>query len=271
MLNRSNECKFHLVQILPQTSSKNKFPNSAIQGTQAARGKVTSVPFPTASCPARTWPTVSFLISLCLSWMMGFPNGSAIKNPPAMQEMQETQVQSLGGKDPFGGGNGNPLQYSSRGQRSLAGYSPWGTSVWNDWASQRQKRHPDPCGNTQANVWAWHSDKQKQRLGWEDEREVPSLSRSTQTVSSMRVRTEREGGPWHPAQCPRWAGRWKPGLEKGASHLFGEASPWALEQRPPQQEEGKASCPYKHTPRGCLPLYIPICVISLVLVFSVSS
>ena len=24
-----------------------------------------------------------------------------------------------------GGGNGNPLQYSSHGQRSLVGYSPW--------------------------------------------------------------------------------------------------------------------------------------------------
>ena len=28
----------------------------------------------------------------------GFPGGSAVKNPPAMQE---TQVQSLGGKDPL--------------------------------------------------------------------------------------------------------------------------------------------------------------------------
>ena len=25
-----------------------------------------------------------------------------------------------------GGGNGNPLQYSLHGQRSLVGYSPWG-------------------------------------------------------------------------------------------------------------------------------------------------
>ena len=53
----------------------------------------------------------------------------AVKNLPAMQEMQETQVQSLGQEDP-GEGHGNPLQNSClenpHGQRSLAGYSPWG-------------------------------------------------------------------------------------------------------------------------------------------------
>ena len=39
---------------------------------------------------------------------LGFPGGSVVKNPPAVQEMQ---VQSLGGED-CGEGNGNPLQYS---------------------------------------------------------------------------------------------------------------------------------------------------------------
>ena len=32
-------------------------------------------------------------------WIWGFPGGSAVKNPPAMQEMRETQVWSLGGED----------------------------------------------------------------------------------------------------------------------------------------------------------------------------
>ena len=32
---------------------------------------------------------------------MGFPGGSAIKNLPAMQEMQETWVRSLGQEDPL--------------------------------------------------------------------------------------------------------------------------------------------------------------------------
>ena len=56
----------------------------------------------------------------------GFPGGSAVKNPPAVQEMQETrvpslgqdqeiqetQVQSQGWEDSPGGGHGNPLQYA---------------------------------------------------------------------------------------------------------------------------------------------------------------
>ena len=32
---------------------------------------------------------------------MGFPGGSAVKNLPAMQEMQEMWVQSLSGEDPL--------------------------------------------------------------------------------------------------------------------------------------------------------------------------
>ena len=32
---------------------------------------------------------------------LGFPSGSAVKNPPAMQESRETLVQSLGQKDPL--------------------------------------------------------------------------------------------------------------------------------------------------------------------------
>ena len=35
-----------------------------------------------------------------------------LKNQPAMQEAQETQVQTLGGEDPLEEENGDPLQYS---------------------------------------------------------------------------------------------------------------------------------------------------------------
>ena len=53
-----------------------------------------------------------------------------MKNPPEMQEPQETQVRSLGREDSPGGGHGNPLQYSClenpQGQRRLVGYSPRG-------------------------------------------------------------------------------------------------------------------------------------------------
>ena len=42
----------------------------------------------------------------------GFPGGSAVKNPPSVQEPQETQFRSLDQKDPLEEENGNPLQYS---------------------------------------------------------------------------------------------------------------------------------------------------------------
>ena len=32
---------------------------------------------------------------------MSFPDGSAVKNPPAMQETQEISVRSLGGEEPL--------------------------------------------------------------------------------------------------------------------------------------------------------------------------
>ena len=39
--------------------------------------------------------------------------------------MWETWVQSLGKEDPLEKENGNPLQYSCHGRRSLLGYGPW--------------------------------------------------------------------------------------------------------------------------------------------------
>ena len=50
--------------------------------------------------------------------------------PPIQGVMQETKVHFLGWEDPPGGGHSNPTQYScleSHGQRSLTGYSPWGS------------------------------------------------------------------------------------------------------------------------------------------------
>ena len=57
----------------------------------------------------------------------GFPGGSVVKNPPAVQE---TQIGSQGSGRSPGEGNGNPftvfLPEKFHGQRSLVGYSPWG-------------------------------------------------------------------------------------------------------------------------------------------------
>ena len=69
-----------------------------------------------------------------MSWVkeylvMGFPGGSAVKNPPAnAEDARDTGSISGSGRCP-GEGSGNPLQYSclgNHGQRSLLGYSPWG-------------------------------------------------------------------------------------------------------------------------------------------------
>ena len=58
------------------------------------------------------WILLSLNHQLLPTSALGFPDGSAVKNPPAMQEMQ---VQSLShGRSP-GGGYGNPLQYSCLG------------------------------------------------------------------------------------------------------------------------------------------------------------
>ena len=58
-----------------------------------------------------------------------FTTSSVVKNPPAMQEMQEMQVQSLSWEDPLENEiatHSSILAWKSHGQRSLVGYSPWG-------------------------------------------------------------------------------------------------------------------------------------------------
>ena len=63
---------------------------------------------------------------------MGFAGSSVVKNLPAMQETQATQVRSLGQEDPWRRKwQPTPVFFpvKSHGQRSLAGYSPWGCRV----------------------------------------------------------------------------------------------------------------------------------------------
>ena len=71
---------------------------------------------------------------------MGFPDGSDGKE-------SDCNTRDLGlipglGRSP-GGGHGNPLQYSClenpHGQRSLAGYSPWGQKE--SYATERVTKH----------------------------------------------------------------------------------------------------------------------------------
>ena len=60
----------------------------------------------------------------------GFPSGSGVKNPTAMQEMQQTKVRSLGWEDPLEEGmtthSSIPTWKISWTERSLVGSSPRG-------------------------------------------------------------------------------------------------------------------------------------------------
>ena len=61
--------------------------------------------------------------------IFGFPSDSTVKNPPAVQEMQETEVRSLGPEDPLEKEmaiHSGILAWKSHGQRSLVGHSPEG-------------------------------------------------------------------------------------------------------------------------------------------------
>ena len=77
----------------------------------------------------------------------GFPDGSMVKNPPAMQEPQETQVQFLGQEDPLEEGTATHssilLPGESQGQGSLVGYSPWGHKESE--ATEHAHVHPGKC------------------------------------------------------------------------------------------------------------------------------
>ena len=59
----------------------------------------------------------------------GFPGGSVVKNPLAIQETQETRVGSLSWEDHLEEGrttHSSILAWKIPGQRSRAGYSPQG-------------------------------------------------------------------------------------------------------------------------------------------------
>ena len=64
---------------------------------------------------------------------MGFPGGSAVKNPSANPGDAGSVLPESEGSP--GEGNDSPLQYSCLGksheQRSLTGYSPWGSTELN--------------------------------------------------------------------------------------------------------------------------------------------
>ena len=64
-------------------------------------------------CAKKAWTSLVLSgIWPAQSAQWGFPGGSEVKNPSAVQYTQETWVWHQGWEDPGGEGNGNPVQYS---------------------------------------------------------------------------------------------------------------------------------------------------------------
>ena len=78
------------------------------------------------------WPWQADSLPLVPSVKQGFPGGS-VKNPTAMQGMQQTRVRSRVGQTPRRRKRQPTpvfLPEEPHGLRSLAGYSPWGRKEW---------------------------------------------------------------------------------------------------------------------------------------------
>ena len=59
---------------------------------------------------------------------LGFPGGSVVKNPPALQQMEEMHVRSLGWENLLEREMAVTVVFmlgESHGQRNQVGYSPW--------------------------------------------------------------------------------------------------------------------------------------------------
>ena len=81
-----------------------------------------------------------------LNWSLGFPGGSAIKNPPANAGTTGDVGSAPGlGRSP-GGGNGNPLQYSCHNnpmeRRAWCATVHGVTRVRQDWRTERRELRP---------------------------------------------------------------------------------------------------------------------------------
>ena len=64
-----------------------------------------------------------------------FPGGASGKAHTCQFRRQDTGVQALGWEDPLAEGRAtHSMPGGVHGQRSLAGYSPWGTQRWTELA-----------------------------------------------------------------------------------------------------------------------------------------
>ena len=88
--------------------------------------------------------------------MIVYPNGSLVKNPHAMKEMQESWVWSLSQENSLEEEmQPTPvfLPGKSNGQRNLAGYSPWDHKE-SDMSECEREKLENPCRGRKRN---WHN------------------------------------------------------------------------------------------------------------------
>ena len=88
-----------------------------------------------------------------LELIQGFPGGSVVKNPAANAgDLHSIRGSSI---EIHREGNDNPLQYSALGnprKRSLAGYSPWGHRVRQDWSMEHTCIADSSCYTVEINT-----------------------------------------------------------------------------------------------------------------------
>ena len=94
--------------------------------------------------PGVLWSMGSLRVGHDWATELNFPDGSVVRNPLANAgDIRDLGLNPGSGRSPRGG-HGNPLQYSClenpHGQRSLAGYSPWGRRVGYHWVTKQQQR-----------------------------------------------------------------------------------------------------------------------------------
>ena len=75
--------------------------------------------------------------------ILGFPGGLAVKNPPVMQESQETWVRSLGREDPLEkemATHSSVLAWENPRTEEPGGLQSMGSQrVWHDWGTNTNR------------------------------------------------------------------------------------------------------------------------------------
>ena len=99
--------------------------------------------------------TLRMFVCILVAYVKGFfPSGSAVKNPPAMQEPQETWVQSLGQEDPWEVG-------MATHSNILALENPMDRGVWCGLQSMGSQSQIQP---KQLSTYAWVCENQSSHL-----------------------------------------------------------------------------------------------------------